>query len=169
MQEKSKPWVRVKALLALCALVVLTACQTPPPQQHGLTAAQVALLKQQGFEQTDIGWELGLSSKVLFGNNIGDLNAESRLTVDKIGRALASVGIGALRVDGHTDDVGEDSYNEQLSLRRANAVAEVLVKSGLAKSNITVRGLGKKEPAASNRTPAGRSENRRVAIVVLSS
>jgi outer membrane protein OmpA-like peptidoglycan-associated protein len=167
MQEISKPWMRVKALLALCALLMLTACQTP--QTHGLTPAQVAVLKQQGFEQTDVGWELGLSSKVLFGNNIGELGADSRETVAKIGQALASVGIGALRVDGHTDDVGEESYNEQLSLRRAKAVADVLVKSGLAPDNISVRGLGKKEPVASNRTPAGRSENRRVAIVVLSS
>ncbi|MNU06726.1 putative outer membrane lipoprotein [compost metagenome] len=56
-------------------LFSLTGCQTAP--QKGLTPAQVAVLKQQGFELTDDGWEFGLSGKVLFGSVDDSLNRQS--------------------------------------------------------------------------------------------
>ncbi|MNO05722.1 Peptidoglycan-binding protein ArfA [compost metagenome] len=73
-----------------------------------------------------------------------------------------------MRVDGHTDSSGKASYNEQLSARRAASVARVLVGVGMRPENVETRGLGSREPVASNDTAAGRTENRRVAIVVAS-
>ena len=149
----------------LMALLALGGCQTPPPK--GLTPAQVAVLKQQGFELTDEGWAFGLSGKVLFGSDVETLNPPSTEIVQRIGKALLGVGIERVRVDGHTDASGKEIYNQQLSLRRAKSVATVLVGVGMKEQNVQLRGLGSGEPVASNDTAAGRTENRRVSIVVI--
>lgn len=149
----------------LVAMLALSGCQTPPPK--GLTPAQIAVLKQQGFELTDEGWAFGLSGKVLFGSDVESLNAPSTEIVQRIGKALLGVGIERVRVDGHTDASGKETYNQQLSLRRAKSVAQVLVGVGMKEENVQMRGLGSSEPVASNTTAAGRTENRRVSIVVI--
>ncbi|AMW86025.1 OmpA family protein [Pseudomonas yamanorum] len=149
----------------LVALLALSGCQTPPPK--GLTPAQIAVLKQQGFELTDEGWAFGLSGKVLFGSDVESLNAPSTEIVQRIGKALMGVGIERVRVDGHTDASGKETYNQQLSLRRAKSVAHVLAGVGMKEENVQLRGLGSSEPVASNATAAGRTENRRVSIVVI--
>jgi outer membrane protein OmpA-like peptidoglycan-associated protein len=145
-------------------VVTLTGCQTAP--QKGLTPAQIAVLKQQGFELTDEGWAFGLSGKVLFGSDVDSLNAPSTQIVERIGKSLLGVGIERVRVDGHTDASGKEDYNEQLSLRRAKSVGTVLTAAGMKPENIQLRGLGSSEPVASNNTAIGRTENRRVSIVV---
>lgn len=155
---------RLFSAVLLMAVLALTGCQTAP--QKGLTPAQVAVLKQQGFELTDEGWEFGLSGKVLFGSDVESLNKQSTEIVERIGKALLSVGIERVRVDGHTDASGKETYNQQLSLRRAKSVAAVLGTVGMKQENIQLQGLGSKDPVASNNTAAGRTENRRVAIVV---
>ena len=149
----------------LLAMLALTGCQTAP--QKGLTPAQIAVLKQQGFELTDEGWAFGLSGKVLFGGDLEVLNPQSQEIVERIGTALLAADIQRLRVDGHTDSSGKESYNEQLSVRRANSVVKALTKVGMRPENIQVRGLGSRVPVASNNTRTGRTENRRVSIVVI--
>jgi outer membrane protein OmpA-like peptidoglycan-associated protein len=155
---------RVVFITLFVALLALSGCQTPPPK--GLSPAQVAVLKQQGFELTDDGWAFGLSGKVLFGSDVESLNAPSTDIVERIGKALLDVGIDRVRVDGHTDASGKESYNQQLSLRRAKSVATVLTRVGMKEENIQLRGLGSSQPVAANDTAAGRTENRRVSIVV---
>lgn len=146
------------------ALLALAGCQTAP--QKGLTPAQIAVLKQQGFKLTDEGWAFGLSGKVLFGSDVESLNPASTEIVERIGKALLEVGIQGVRVDGHTDTSGKESYNEQLSQRRAKSVGKVLIAAGMREENIQLRGFGSREPVASNDTTEGRTENRRVSIVV---
>lgn len=157
--------LRFFTLILFMGLLVLTGCQTAP--QKGLTPAQIAVLKQQGFELTDEGWAFGLSGKVLFGSDVESLNTQSTEIVQRIGKALLGVGIERVRVDGHTDASGKESYNQQLSLRRAKSVGNVLMAAGMKEQNIKLQGLGSKEPVASNDTAAGRTENRRVSIVVI--
>ncbi|RON54517.1 OmpA family protein [Pseudomonas frederiksbergensis] len=157
--------LRFFTLTLFMALLALTGCQTAP--QKGLTPAQVAVLKQQGFELTDEGWAFGLSGKVLFGSDVESLNPQSTEIVQRIGKALLGVGIERVRVDGHTDGSGKETYNQQLSLRRAKSVGKVLTAVGMKEENIKLQGLGSKEPVASNDTAAGRTENRRVSIVVM--
>jgi len=103
----------IKAGLVALLLSVLAACQSPP---QGLTAEQIAALKEQGFHLTDEGWTLDISNKVLFANNVGALNPETRQVVEKLGKALIEVGLNRARVDGHTDSNGDEAYNQQLSL-----------------------------------------------------
>lgn len=71
-----------------------------------------------------------------------------------------------LQVEGHTDSVGADAYNQTLSERRAAAVRDYLVAQGLAASEVDSKGLGEAVPVADNNTAAGRQRNRRVEIVV---
>ena len=155
---------RIVFITLFVALLALSGCQTAPPK--GLSPAQVAVLKQQGFEPTDDGWAFGLSGKVLFGSDIESLNAPSTEIVERIGKALLGVGIDRVRVDGHTDASGKESYNQQLSLRRAKSVATVLTRVGMKEQNIQLRGLGSSQPVTANDTATGRTENRRVSIVV---
>ncbi|CNI03254.1 OmpA family protein [Yersinia bercovieri] len=155
----SRIWL---SFFAIC-LLVLAGCQTKPA---GLSAEQIAALQEQGFKLTDNGWEFGLANKVLFDSDVRKLNPSGEQTVQNIGKALTAVGITHLRVDGHTDAMGEDSYNQQLSYQRAAAVADTLTTIGILRKNIDVRGRGKLEPVADNRTAKGRAENRRVAMIV---
>lgn len=152
------------ALAVSLAVVMLGACQTVPAAR--LTPEQVGTLKQEGFEATENGWELGLPDKLLFPLDEDSITDDQQQMLLRLGRTLGSAGIDRIRVDGHTDDLGGVEYNQQLSLRRAQAVARVLSTAGFATDSIEVRGLGESRPVADNRTPAGRTENRRVAIIV---
>lgn len=67
-------------------------------------------------------------------------------------------------VDGHTDSLGDVTYNEALSFRRAKAVAKILVESGVNKNRLVVQGYGKIKPAEPNHNAVGRAKNRRVEI-----
>lgn len=150
-------------LWAACASLLLAGCQTP---HKGLTPAQIAVLKQEGFKQTEEGWELGLSDKVLFDFDAYEVKPEARANLQRLATNLLRVGLDRMRLDGHTDNVGAADYNKQLSLRRAQAVADVVTGAGVPVANVTVRGLGATRPVADNGTAAGRAENRRVAIVI---
>ncbi|MBA6115640.1 OmpA family protein [Pseudomonas sp. NC26] len=158
--------LRFPLVAVLLALLMLSGCQSTPPK--GLTAEQIAVLKREGFAPTEDGWAFDLSGKVLFGSDLDSLNGQSQAIVERIGRALLSVGIQGVRVDGHADASGKAAYNQQLSERRAQSVARSLVGIGMPAQNIHTRGLGSTQPVADNRTPAGRTENRRVSIVVAS-
>jgi outer membrane protein OmpA-like peptidoglycan-associated protein len=123
------------------------------------------VLKQQGFKLTDEGWAFGLSGKVLFGSDIDSLNPRAPRSSSASARRCW-VSVSSASVDGHTDASGKEAYNQQLSLRRAKSVATVLASIGMKQENIQLRGLGSSQPVASNDTAAGRTENRRVSIVV---
>lgn len=73
-----------------------------------------------------------------------------------------------LEIQGHTDATGDDTYNEQLGEARAEAVRRYLAKQGVALNRMATISYGEESPVAPNETPEGRSQNRRVAIVVLS-
>ena len=71
-----------------------------------------------------------------------------------------------LDVEGHTDSVGSDEYNQRLSERRGDSVRDYLTHEGMAAGSVTAKGLGKSDPVASNDTASGRQQNRRVEIVI---
>ncbi|WP_425049523.1 OmpA family protein [Psychromarinibacter sp. S121] len=72
-----------------------------------------------------------------------------------------------VQVVGHTDNTGAASYNQDLSVRRANSVASVLIGAGTPSSRVSVSGRGEDAPIASNLTPEGRAQNRRVDITII--
>jgi outer membrane protein OmpA-like peptidoglycan-associated protein len=71
-----------------------------------------------------------------------------------------------LDVEGHTDSVGGDDYNQRLSEQRGESVRGYLVQQGMPVSSVTTKGFGKTQPVASNDTAAGRQQNRRVELVI---
>src|SRR5258708_31036310 len=71
-----------------------------------------------------------------------------------------------LQIEGLTDSVGGDDFNQQLSERRADSVRDFLAQQGVSASSITARGFGKTQPVASNDSAEGRQRNRRVELVV---
>jgi outer membrane protein OmpA-like peptidoglycan-associated protein len=71
-----------------------------------------------------------------------------------------------LEVEGHTDSVGGDAYNQTLSEKRGDSVRDYLTNAGMAESAVTSKGFGKTQPVATNDTAAGRQQNRRVELVI---
>lgn len=105
-------------------------------------------------------------SDVLFKSGSFELLAGARERLAKIsGIVLAYPGLH-LEVEGHTDSIGSDDYNQQLSEKRAQAVRDYLIQQGISETAIEAHGFGKGEPIASNDTPEGRQQNRRVELVL---
>ncbi len=105
-------------------------------------------------------------SDVLFDTGSATLRAPAREKLAKIsGIVLAHPGLN-LQIEGHTDSVGGDQMNQQLSERRADSVRDFLIAQGVAGSSVTAQGFGKTRPVASNDTAEGRQKNRRVELVV---
>ncbi|MGL5030387.1 MAG: OmpA family protein [Aeromonas sp.] len=153
----------LKAIIIGSALTLLAGCQSPA---KGLNPAQVAVLQEQGFHLSEAGWTLNLSNRVLFANNVGKLTPATSQVVEKLGKSLLAVDLDKAQVDGHTDNSGNSQYNHNLSLQRAQSVADVLISVGMKPANIAVKGLGETMPLVDNSTPERRAENRRVAIVI---
>ena len=105
-------------------------------------------------------------SDVLFDTGKYTLKPGAREKLAKIsGIVLAHPGLN-LQVEGHTDSVGSDEYNQTLSEQRASSVRDFLVQQGVPEHSVTSRGFGKTQPVASNDTADGRAKNRRVELVV---
>jgi outer membrane protein OmpA-like peptidoglycan-associated protein len=119
------------------------------------------------FETRDTARGLILSmSNVLFDTARATLKPGARERLSKLaGVVLSNPGL-QLAVEGHADSVGNEEYNQDLSERRANSVRDYLVGEGISAQSITARGFGESMPIASNDTPEGRQQNRRVEIVV---
>ena len=102
---------------------------------------------------------------VLFDFDRATLRPEGRALLDSAMSLLnAEAGI-RVEIQGHTDPIGTDAYNEGLSLRRANAVRDHLISLGIAASRMTTRAFGESQPVADNDTAAGRQQNRRVVVI----
>jgi outer membrane protein OmpA-like peptidoglycan-associated protein len=72
-----------------------------------------------------------------------------------------------IEIHGHTDNIGDEASNQQLSEARAKAVYDYLIQKGIIASRLAYKGFGKTQPIASNDTPEGRQTNRRTAFVVM--
>jgi outer membrane protein OmpA-like peptidoglycan-associated protein len=105
-------------------------------------------------------------SDVLFDTAKFTLRPAAREKLAKVaGIVLAHPGL-KLEVEGHTDSVGSDEYNQKLSDNRAKSVADFLIKQGLKEEAITSKGFGESTPVADNTTATGRQQNRRVELIV---
>jgi outer membrane protein OmpA-like peptidoglycan-associated protein len=103
---------------------------------------------------------------VLFDFNKYTLKPEARERLARISGIVLAYPDLKLDVDGYTDSIGSDEYNQTLSDRRAEAVRDYLVTSGVSMNNVAARGMGKADPIADNSTAAGRQLNRRVEMIV---
>lgn len=150
--------------MALAALA-LAACQTVSPRA-GFNDAQQALLRSQGFVETEHGWELSMADRLLFDTDSSTIRPDMLATLDRIAEGLLNVGITAARVEGHTDSTGTAAHNERLSRARAAVIGGALVARGFDRAKVIERGWGEHRPVADNGSESGRLLNRRVVIIV---
>ncbi|PVV22633.1 MAG: hypothetical protein B6D78_04750 [gamma proteobacterium symbiont of Ctena orbiculata] len=141
------------------------------------TVMQVEILEVSNFEATlefidasEMQQQIGESGHVAlygiqFDHDKATLRPESNETITEIVKALKSDPALQLYVVGHTDDVGSLTYNQDLSLKRANSVVKSLVAAGIEDSRLTALGVGPAAPVSSNDTESGRAKNRRVELV----
>ncbi|MCD4682013.1 MAG: OmpA family protein, partial [Bacteroidales bacterium] len=96
------------------------------------------------------------------------LRSESANELDRLVKMLIDVPTMKIEISGHTDNVGSDNYNKQLSEDRAKAVVDYLIEKGIDQDRLTYAGYGETQPIADNDTEEGRQVNRRTEFKVLS-
>jgi outer membrane protein OmpA-like peptidoglycan-associated protein len=122
------------------------------------------LEKVAQVKQTENGLLVQMASDILFDVDSAVLKPEAVEQISKVGDVIAKYADDRVRIEGHTDSSGAASYNEDLSLKRADAVRRVLSSRGVQEKQMLVLGLGETRPIADNKEAAGRSKNRRVEL-----
>ena len=105
-------------------------------------------------------------SDVLFRSGSFELAPGARERLAKVSGIVLAYPSLHVSIEGHTDSVGGDEYNQTLSEHRAQAVRDYFVQQGIPSNNVEAHGFGKNEPIATNDTPEGRAQNRRVELVL---
>jgi outer membrane protein OmpA-like peptidoglycan-associated protein len=105
-------------------------------------------------------------SDVLFDTGRHSLRPLAREKLAKVAGIVSGHPGLKLDVEGHTDSVGSDEYNQRLSEQRGGAVRDYLTREGMPAASVTTKGLGETQPVASNDSPTGRQQNRRVELVI---
>lgn len=122
-------------------------------------------LNELNAKQTERGMVITLGD-VLFDTNKAVLKAGGRQSVQKLADFLSQYPQRTVLIEGYTDSVGSEEYNQRLSERRANSVRDALADMGIGSDRVTARGYGESNPVASNETSGNRHLNRRVEIVL---
>ena len=117
-------------------------------------------------KQTGRGLVLTLGG-VLFDFNSAELKAEGRLSVARVAGFLIALDARDAIIEGHADNIGRADYNVELSRQRAESIRDALFEFGVSDDRLVAEGYGANFPIASNDTPEGREQNRRVEIVIL--
>jgi len=176
--------IRRTLVSGLCAvsLVSLSACVTDPNTGAGIGAAAGGYVGYRMDEQireldeATAGTGVDVSQTpngdgilvnlpdVTFPVNSADISPAMREVLDRVAQSMIRYPNLLVDVMGHTDSTGSDTYNLDLSRRRAESVANYLTMRGIARARIATTGYGEQYPIADNTTEAGRSRNRRVEI-----
>jgi outer membrane protein OmpA-like peptidoglycan-associated protein len=146
------------------------AAEAAAAQAAQQTAEMRERLKQQlnsvlNTQETARGLIVNMSD-VLFDFNKYTLKSDAQVKLAKISGILLTYPNLKMQVEGYTDSVGSDEYNLKLSQQRATTVQAFLIEQGVQPGNITSQGYGKADPVADNSTNSGRTQNRRVSMVV---
>lgn len=153
------------------ALAVSSATAAELAQREAEIASQQAASLRRQLEnlqlrQTESGVVVTLGD-VLFESGETDLVSEAVTSIEEVVELLQSEPGKLIRIEGHTDSTGSSETNLRLSQQRADAVLTALVQFGVEASRITSVGMGEDFPIASNDTEEGRSQNRRVDVILL--
>jgi outer membrane protein OmpA-like peptidoglycan-associated protein len=110
---------------------------------------------------------LAMPGNITFATNSADLNASFYPILDQVSGTLVQYDQTMVEVAGHTDSTGGAAYNQALSERRAQSVVAYLTSRGVRQARLIVVGDGENHPVASNATPEGRAQNRRVELTIV--
>ncbi len=144
----------------------LDSIEDPDRSVHPLTQVSEAIDRSTATTETTETVTIDLASDVVFAVDSADLSPQAQTRLNEIATEITTrAAAGSLSVVGHTDSTADDAYNEDLSRRRAEAVAAVLGPTAQSVGlTLVVEGRGEREPVADNNTDAGRQANRRVSI-----
>ncbi len=127
--------------------------------------AEKDLMRELGAVETPEGVKVTLSEAILFDLGKWNLKPGARQTLEKLAR-LARLRKGTVRVEGHTDDVGPERFNQVLSELRAHVVALELARLGVDPKRLRPKGFGETRPVVPNDSDANRARNRRVEVIL---
>ena len=137
-------------------------------REEELGRLQEALQKIADTRRTAMGLVMNLDSNAIqFEFNKAVLLSMNRELLSRIAGILLTSKGYSMTVYGHTDDVGSEAYNQELSERRAQAVRDYLVEAGIGREIIATKGFGKTKPLVAGRTPEARAKNRRVEVEIV--
>ena len=172
-------WVPADAVVPGCDGVPLQSAETvkeikaaPVVQQPSPepVAAPVAIKAEETPKAAVIPTaiaKISLQTDTSFGFDQATLQPNDIERLKKLQTELQNAKVDSILATGHTDSIGKASYNQKLSIRRAQAVKDYLVKLGLPSDRIFIEGKGATQPVASNKTSQGRARNRRVDVEVI--
>ena len=110
------------------------------------------------------GCPCDLTLKLNFAFDSATLTADDKVKLDAAAAELKRLNWTSGVIEGHTDSVGSDAYNQKLSERRVKSVRDYLISQGIAEGRMEPKGFGESQPVADNKTAEGRAENRRVVL-----
>ena len=116
---------------------------------------------------TPVSEKVSFAAEALFDFDQSTLKPQGKAALDQLLGQLTGMDLEVIVTVGHTDAVGSDTYNQKLSLRRAEAVKAYLVSQGVETSRVYTEGKGETQPVADNTSAAGRAKNRRVTVEVV--
>lgn len=117
-------------------------------------------------ERVGEGIKITFDSGILFAFDSSKLSGTAEENVTDLASTLKEYDETSILIEGHTDNIGSDSYNQDLSQERADSVADKLVALGVDASRIDEKGYGEEQPIADNSTEQGRRQNRRVEVAI---
>ena len=132
-----------------------------------LNYKQTRMLKKQGFTLNEEGWTLRLPEKLLFGFDQSDIQASQKPALEALSKQLQQYNLNKIKVVGHTDNIGDPSYNQILSKKRASTVSQIFIETGFKTQNIQSMGRGTSQPLVENSSEENRALNRRVNIIII--
>lgn len=124
-------------------------------------------MRAYGFRDTPRGATARIEDSVLFATDSATLRPGAVNKLQALADYLRDNPGVRVAIEGHTDSRGTDAHNNALSLRRADAVRAAFDQMGVTRARFTVRGLGESQPIATNATPEGMRQNRRVEVTLL--
>lgn len=123
-------------------------------------------LARLGAKVTETEVVIQLPGSILFDFDSANIRPDAHRALTDVTQVIKAYANRPARVEGHTDSVASDEYNQSLSERRARSVADWLASNGVERSRLAATGYGEKKPVATNDTAAGRQLNRRVEVVI---
>mgnify|MGYP001283881775 CR=1 FL=1 len=118
------------------------------------------------IERVGEGIKITFNSGLLFDVDKSELRSQAKTNIESLARILNKYSDTNILIEGDTDNSGSDEYNQKLSERRAQSVANHLMGLGVPSSRISTVGLGEMNAVASNESEAGRQQNRRVEVAI---
>lgn len=155
----------------LLGIILMAACRTPQQKKHAYMKRTYQALRK-AVKEAEVS-NLNDSVRVIFPDNLmfafnsSTIKPELRPSMKRLSRAINKFDKTVVLVAGHTDNVGEEEYNNKLSAQRADTAKTALCVNKVDPLRITTWGMGKKYPIAGNETEQGRARNRRVEFIVL--